>query len=262
MKISVIYKKVNSYFSAPLYVYGIIFLCCIFSGLLYYNECTAKNENIYLAFFSGFSSILMSSIFLDFFINKSRNKETYMIRRIAFIRSANILCFAKSTWDSLVEASIQEYHCENIYSKKYHDLVVDNIKMLDRAPGYLCRNIDLFEYNAKKTIEISNSYMNTFGQYIQPNILSLIAKIQWCGIIQLGLNIKTFYNVYNSIDMDTKNVFPTCWESLENDFNLFKEFEKELLEASYEFPRIREDDKFDMPSMGSPSFCYAKFPRH
>ena len=107
MKISVIYKKVNSYFSAPLYVYGIIFLCCIFSGLLYYNECTAKNENIYLAFFSGFSSILMSSIFLDFFINKSRNKETYMIRRIAFIRSANILCFAKSTWDSLVEASIQ-----------------------------------------------------------------------------------------------------------------------------------------------------------
>ena len=49
--------------------------------------------------------------------------------------------------------------------------------MFDQAPGYLCRNIDLFEYNAKKTIEISNSYMNTFGQYIQPNILSLIAKI-------------------------------------------------------------------------------------
>ena len=219
--------------------------------MFYFFTDSPRLYDIPFQLFSSFLSATVVIFFVDFFISKKNSDETKSIRRVAFIRASNILVFVNDIWSELVEKCIDKYDGEYIYTHKIYELVANKLSLFDTMEGRIygnrtCLVWEFYQQQSTNIYDMIDKYFGTLGSYSHPEVLSILEKVQRCGLIQLGLRAELLVKFSDK--------FPHRWETLESDFKIFEDLEKKLAENAWEFPNLREEDKFDPPSLRKPSF--------
>lgn len=241
-------RKLSRFLTMPMYAYFFLIGIILIFLIYYLATDIQKIKEIPFQIFISLISTVITVCFIDFLTSKKRLDETRAVRRIAFIRASNILCFINDIWSELVEISINEYSGEYIYTEKYYNYVSSNVNLMQNMHT---RNCKVFEFIHNQSNIISDSidkYINTYGVYIPPSTLAILGKIQWCGIIQLGKAMN------KQFPLPFLHGFPFSWDMLQKDFKLFEALENDLSSHSWEFPNLREEDLFAPPSLHRPSF--------
>lgn len=242
------YRKLTHLLTMPVYAYCILLGILLLFSVYYWLIEDQKIKEIPFQIFVSLISIVITVCFIDFLTNKKRLDETRAVRRIAFIRASNILCFINDIWSELVELSITEYTGEYIYTEEYYNYVKSNVNLLQHMHARNCKVFEFLYNQSSMLYELIDKYINTYGVYIPASTLAILGRIQWCGILQLG-------KVMNGLPpLLFPQEFPFSWEMLQKDFKLFEALENDLSSHSWEFPNLREEDLFDPPSLHCPSF--------
>lgn len=234
-------KIFSSCFSAPLKYYGVLIVIAIISLLIYLSLNKELEKNISMAFFSSSICILITSLTVEWGYNRRKKRETYEIRKSILIRSNYILGLIIELWSGLVERSITKYDGDDIFTKKYFDLVDHNINMKCIAPG-ICGSIIYF-YDLKRTkiLYLINNWIQTYGSNIDPKLLSILSRIELCNMLQYDADRQSQKNydwvndIFSKNNQETGHKFYIPWEKLREDFNIFRELEETILDLKYEF---------------------------
>ena len=244
----------------PHCILAIIFI----TSIILYNF--TNNDFIKLILVGANSSsicILMTITTTEYWQNRKKRLETYEIRKSILIRSNYILGLIIEFWSGMVEYLIKNYEGDNIFSKKYYDIVSEKIDMTKKAPGAWRNYIEFYDSKRSSIISIINLWIQTYGSHMDPQLLSILSRIELCNMIQYNANME-YLNHNNWVaDFFQKNApktghkFYIEWCALENDFKLFSELETKINELKYEFSN-------DMPtefySLSHPIFKEKKSP--
>lgn len=244
------------------YMHYVVLIAIFITSLIFYRLIGDDFfKFIIMSINSSSICILLTMTTTDYWQRRKKRRDTYEIRKSILIRSNYILGLIIELWSGMVEYLIDDYEEDNIFSKKYYDIVSEKIDMTKTAPGAWGSYLNFYDEKRSNIISMINLWIQAYGNHIDPQLLSILSRIELCNMIQYNANME--YLKHNNWVADTfqKNApktghkFYITWDNLEKDFKLFDELKEKIHELKCEFSK---DLSIEVYSFNKPIFNIKK----